>query len=60
MFGESRGGALLLALAVLLPGSATAQQPAPAPQAAEPAKPANPPAPAPGEPVLEPKAIEIL
>ena len=53
-------GTLLLALAVLLPGSANAQQPAPAPQAAEPAKPPNPPAPSLAEPSLEPKAIEIL
>ncbi len=60
MFGEFLEGALLLALAVLLPGSANAQQAAPAPQASEAAKPANPPAPAPGEPVLEPKAIAIL
>jgi len=60
MFGEFLEGALLLALAVLLPGSANAQQAAPAPQPSEAAKPANPPAPAPGEPVLEPKAIAIL
>jgi len=60
MLGSALGAALLLTLAVLLPGSAKAQQPAPAPQAAEAAKPANPPAPAPGEPVLEPKAIAIL
>src|SRR6266498_4273522 len=60
MFGEFLEGALLLALAALLPGSANAQQAAPAPQASEAAKPANPPAPAPGEPVLEPKAIAIL
>ena len=60
MLGGALGGVLLLTLAVLLPGSATAQQPAPAPQAAEAAKPANPPGPALGEPVLEPKAIAIL
>jgi hypothetical protein len=58
MFGGFLKGALLLALAVLLPGSGEAQQPAPAPQAAEPANPEHPPAPA--EPVLEPKAIGIL
>ena len=52
--------ALLLALGVFLATSGHAQQPQPAPQAAKPAK-ASKKAPAPAvEPVLEPKALEIL
>ena len=55
--------ALLLALGVFLTTSGHAQQPQPAPPAAKPAKPAkaSKKAPAPAvEPVLEPKALEIL
>jgi hypothetical protein len=55
--------ALLLALGVFLATSGHAQQPQPAPPAAKPAKPAkaSKKAPAPAvEPVLEPKALEIL
>ena len=55
--------ALLLALGVFLTTSGHAQQPQPAPPAAKPAKPAkaSKKAPAPVvEPVLEPKALEIL
>ena len=52
--------ALLLALGVFLATSGYAQQSQPAPQAAKPAK-ASKKAPAPAvEPVLEPKALEIL
>ena len=54
------GCALLLALGVFLATSGHAQQPPPAPQAAKPAK-ASKKAAAPAvEPVLEPKAIELL
>jgi hypothetical protein len=55
--------ALLLALGVCLATSGHAQQPQPAPQAAKPAKPAKAARKAPApvvEPVLEPKAMEIL
>jgi hypothetical protein len=55
--------ALLLALGVFLATSGHAQQPQPAPPAAKPAKPAkaSKKAPAPAvEPVLEPKALELL
>src|SRR5262245_8815976 len=55
--------ALLLAFGVFLATSGHAQQPQPAPQAAKPAKAAKAPkkAAAPAvEPVLEPKALEIL
>src|SRR6059036_2049968 len=52
-------GALLLALGVLLaaPGKA---QPQPAPRASKPAKPSSKAAAHPVEPVLEPKAIDLL
>jgi len=64
--GKSRGCALLLVLGVLLAASANAQQPQQAPQASKPAKPSKPgkrsskAAAPPVEPVLEPKAIDLL
>ncbi len=58
--GTSLGCALLLALGVLLAASANAQQPQQAPKASKPAKSSRKASAPPIEPVLEPKAIDLL